>query len=150
MLTRGNLAEKVEFAFQVFDKQGKGHLDPESYKKFVSSMIHASIFLNNYDTESFKATLMSIEEKLLHLAKGKDKIKFVEIQNFLVSEQFIDYFDTVDGVRERGGTVAKIKNSLSKGGPKETNREVISEVDEGGSYPDSSSLKNSANDKSEL
>ena len=148
MLTRGNLAEKVEFAFQVFDKEGKGYLDPESYKKFVSSMIHASIFLNNYDTDSFKATLISIEEKLLHLAKTKDRIKFIEIQNFLVSEQFIDYFDTVDGVRERGGTVAKIKSSLSKNSSKEINQ-VINEVEEG-SHSESSSFKSNNVDKVEF
>ncbi len=148
MLTRGNLAEKVEFAFQVFDKEGKGYLDPESYKKFVSSMIHASIFLNNYDTDSFKATLISIEEKLLHLAKTKDRIKFIEIQNFLVSEQFIDYFDTVDGVRERGGTVAKIKSSLSKNSSKEINQ-VINEVEEG-SHSESSSFKSNNVDKIEF
>lgn len=145
MLTRGNLAEKVEFAFQVFDQEGKGSLDPESYKKFVSSMVHASIFLNTYDADNFKATLVSIEEKLLHLAKGKDVIKYIEIQNFLVSEDFIHYFDTIEGVRERGGTVAKIKTSLEKTGKKADKQpvaEVIGEVDEG-SYEDSNSLKNS-------
>ena len=144
MLTRGNLAEKVEFAFQVFDKEGKGSLDPESYTKFVSSMVHASIFLNNHDADTFKATLASIEEKLWHLAKGKDVIKYVEVQNHLVSEDLIHYFDTIEGTRERGGTVAKIKSSLgTTGNKKPALAEVIGEVDEG-SYEDSSSLKSKA------
>ena len=137
MLTRGNLEEKIECAFQIYDTEEKGSLDIETYKKFVNTTIHASVFLNTYQAELFEETLRKLEERLLKLAEGKKIVKFIEIQNDLRTDNFIDYFENIEQNRQRGTTIAKIKSSL-KTKSKENLQEVISELSEGEESDDSS------------
>jgi len=129
MLTRGNIEEKVECAFQIYDTNEKGYLDKETYKKFVDTMIHASVFLNTHQAEEFDKTLGLLKERLLKLAEGKEIIKFIEIQNTIRADRLIEEFENIEQNRQRGTTVAKIKNSLETK-TKEAPREVINESSE--------------------
>ncbi len=127
MLTRGNLEEKVEFAFQIYDDEEKGYLDLETYHKFVDTMVHASGFLHTYQADSFATMLTKLKDKLLSLAQGKESIMYIDVKKSLRKDSFLDYFENIEQNRQRGSTIAKIKASLETK-RKKNGKEKIKEV----------------------
>lgn len=92
MLIRGSLDEKIEFAFQVFDKEEKGYLEPEEYHCYVRSLIKASKMVRHNSVDPvFDKELAQFEAKLLGLAKGAAEVKYGDIHNALLGDTFIEY-----------------------------------------------------------
>lgn len=110
MLIRGSLDEKIEFAFQVFDKEEKGYLEPDEYKFYVRSLIKASKMVkHNKEDPVFDKELAQFETKLLGLAKkGDAEVKYGDIHNALLGDTFIQYCHNLTQPKEAEPVVSII------------------------------------------
>ena len=113
MITRGSLKEKIDFAFQVYDTEGTGYMSPESYGHFVRSIVQAARFSNlEENSPEFDQALANFEKKLVDIGKAKENINFIDIQNGIRSDLFVEQCSKAQEIRERGSTMANIKRSL--------------------------------------
>lgn len=131
MLTRGNILEKTEAAFQIYDKEDKGYLTSAEYAEFVKSIIEASKVMITDPDMQVDEELEKLREKLLEISKRKERIQYIDIQSALTADDFVEFLDNNEHVRERGSTVAQIQKSLSVQSPKvEPATEAIQEENE--------------------
>ena len=127
MLTRGNVFEKTESAFQIFDKQDKGYLTSVEYAEFVKSIIEASRMMITDTNMEVDEELEKLREKLLEISRRKERIQYIDVQSALSSDDFVEFLDNNEQARERGSTVAQIQKSLNVQSPKIEPAESIQE-----------------------
>ncbi len=114
MLMRGNLEERTQFAFQVFDKGDKGYLSAKEYEQFLRSIVLATLVSNRGNVDPyFNQDLEAFESEMTELVKGKDSIMFLDIKKDMLSHDFIKNCDSSEQNRKRGETVAVLTNTLS-------------------------------------
>ena len=114
MLMRGNIEERVQFAFQIYDKGEKGHLTVEEFEEFLKSIIQVVMLTNKGSIDPyFNEDLEQFEKAMLALCENKEMISFLELKNELLGHDFIKSCDETEVTRKRGETIAKITSSFS-------------------------------------
>jgi len=114
MLMRGSLEERVQFAFQIYDKGDKGHLTVEEYEEFLKSIIQV-LMLSNTGMIGvfFNEDLDEFEKAMLAYAENKEMITFLELKKELLGHDFIQSCDETEVTRKRGETITRIATSFS-------------------------------------
>mmetsp|Transcript_15786 Transcript_15786/g.13419 ORF Transcript_15786/g.13419 Transcript_15786/m.13419 type:complete len:151 (+) Transcript_15786:200-652(+) len=113
MLMRGNMKEKSQYNFQIFDMGNKGYLNEAEYNGFLDSIVNCAYISNRNnttvffgeDTEKFLETMKKVPKKL-------EKVKFSEIEADLLKHPFIIYCQDNETKRKRGKTMVQIENSF--------------------------------------
>jgi len=114
MLMRGNIEERVQFAFQIYDKGEKGHLTVEEFEEFLKSIIQVVMLTNKGSIDPyFNEDLEQFEKAMLALIENKEMISFLELKNELLGHDFIKSCDETEVTRKRGETIARITSSFS-------------------------------------
>jgi len=114
MLMRGSIEERVQFAFQIYDKGDKGHLTVEEYQEFLKSIIQV-VMLSNTGMIGvfFNEDLDEFEKAMLAYAENKEMITFLELKKELLGHDFIQSCDETEVTRKRGETITRIATSFS-------------------------------------
>jgi len=114
MLMRGSIEERVQFAFQIYDKGEKGFLTVEEYQEFLKSIIQVVILSNTGIIGAFfNEDLDDFEKTMLAYAENKEMITYLELKDELLEHDFIKSCDETEVTRKRGETITRIATSFS-------------------------------------
>lgn len=78
LLMRGNVQEKIEMCFNLFDKESKGYLINEEAIKMIQSLIKSLGLTINKEIENFEEKMEIFKNILLDSIKNKEKVTLLD------------------------------------------------------------------------
>lgn len=81
LLMRGNVREKVEMCFNLFDKENKGYLVNEEGVRMIDSFIRSLSLMINKEIEDANEKMQSFQQRLMICIKGKKQVTLPDFKD---------------------------------------------------------------------